>query len=411
MVRVIKTIQGLLGPKGAMLVGLGALLLVTFPMVFTALIKSLFGGISSLVGKGFSAIFKSKAATTATSGAMTPGTSGGPNAAQTLASGKANKASGMGSMMKSLGSAAQILAIAGAIWILADALIKFNDVEWESILKGGVALTGLGIGLKLLQPVMTSFGTTAWAGIAAMAAMGVSMLALGYSMKLMGEVPIANLVVGLLGMMGVLLAFGTLAPVLGVGSLVLLAFGAALLMVGGAVWLVAQGFATVVDSFTNMFEVIGQNGAGLFQAGLGFMAMAAGIGILTLSLLAMSVASIFALPGLLMLGSATSMLIGTAEALNGSGGGIKESIDAINSVDQSKIDSLKELASMMAFWGMFGGNVVTVEFGDLKVDGTIDLEGEGGGKNSTDWAKDPIFVRNLKSVIMEVMETDKKGQR
>jgi hypothetical protein len=341
------------------------------------------------------------------------GMGGGPNAAQTLASGKAGKYAGMGKMFKSLGSAAQILAIAGALLMVAKALQMFNDVEWESIAKGGVALTGLGVALYFLQGPLTSLGTVGWPGIMAMVALGAAFVGMAYGMSLMAEVPLLNLIVGLAGIAAVLLLFGMLAPVLELGALVLLSFGAAMLMVGGAVWLAAQGFAVVVDSFTNMFAVIGDNGSSLFMAGLGMMAMAAGIGILTLSLMALGAASILALPGMMILGSTTEMLVNTAEALAnaGGGGGIKESIDAINSVDEGKIESLKELASMMSFWGMFGGNVVTVEFSDLKVNGKVDLTGEGGGKSNSEWVDDPIFVRKLKSLIMEQMDADKKGGR
>jgi len=199
----------------------------------------------------------------------------------------------MSSLGSAVGSAVKILAIAGAMYILAEALIKFNDVEWESLAKAGVAMIGFGIGLQFLEPILAEF-----------AALSVS--GLGWA---------------------------------GVG--LILAFGAAMLAIGGAVYLAASGLAILVDSFTNMFAVIGPNGDGILKAGVGFLALAAGIGVLTLSLIAMGAASLLALPGLLILGATTAMLVFTAETLNAVGGsnGLKESINAINSVKTEKLEA------------------------------------------------------------------------
>jgi hypothetical protein len=169
-----------------------------------------------------------------------------------------------------------------------------------------------------------------------------------------------------------------------------------------------MGVALIVDSFTNMFAVIGANGAGLFMAGLGFLAMAAGIGVLTLSLIAMGAAAIFALPGLLILGGVTSMLTETATALAASGGGegIEKAVNAINSVDQNKLDALKDLS----MWFSLIGASPTIKFEEnLTVDGSIVLKGEAGGKTGTDWIKDPIFVSKLKELIEYSNSADRNG--
>lgn len=307
--------------------------------------------------------FKKKGAQTLTqqvSGGLQSTVGSGQNAAQTLASGKASKAAGMGSMMKSLGSAANILAIGAALMMLAKAVDIFADAM---------------IKLKEVDPKL-----------------------------------IAGVGVGLLVFVGAMALIGSVGKI---AEPVMLAVGAALLMIGGAVWLAAEGISTMANSFTTLMTSIGGDGSSLMKAGLGFGMMAMGIYALSGALLALSATSLLALPGLMLLGAATSMLVGTAQALEGVGGGdgITKSIDAINSVDQEKINSLKELASMMSFWGMFGGNVVTVEFGDLSVKGNIDIEGEGGGKSSTDWVEDPIFVRKLKGIVMEALQADKKGYR
>ena len=349
------------------------------------------------------------AAFKATSGAgIGGGGTGGMTGAQTAMQGQAAKAAGMGDMMKSLGSAAKILAIAGALWILSEALINFNQVEWSSLVKGGIAMIGFGLALEFLEPALIGLNAVGWQASLVMLALGASILMLGGGLFLMGQVPIANLVVGLLGIVGVLLAFSLLAPVLAVGELVLLGLGAAFLMIGGAIAIAALGFSVLVDSFTNMFAVIGPNGASLLMAGVGFMAMAAGIGILTISLIAMGAAALFALPGLLILGEVTSMLTETASALQSTGGGegIAKAVNAINSVDQNKLDALKDLSMWMALVGASP----TIKFDEsLTIDGSIQLTGQAGGKSNTDWVSDPIFVSKLKELIADATESDKRG--
>jgi hypothetical protein len=364
------------------------------------------------LGKGFNASTKQGDLVSGLTGQMGKGggagATGGMTGAQTAMQGQASKATGMGNMMSSLGSAAQILAIAGAMYILALALVKFNDVEWESMAKGGVALIGFGIALKFLQPVLSSFGTSVWPGIAAMVALGAATVLLGAGLFLMGQVPLANLIVGFLGLIGVLLAFSALS-LTGVGwagVALVLALGTAMLMIGGAIYVASLGLSILVGSFTNLFSVIG--GGQLLEAGLGFMAMAAGIGILTFSLIALGAASLLALPGLLMLGGVTSMLTETASALQSTGGaeGITKSINAINSVDENKLEALKDLSMWMALVGASP----TIKFDEsLTIDGSIQLTGQAGGKSNTDWVSDPIFVSKLKELIADATESDKRG--
>jgi hypothetical protein len=337
-------------------------------------------------------------------GGMSKGGGGGMTGAQTAMQGQAAKSAGMGSMMKSLGSAAQILAIAGAMWILADALIKFNDVEWSSLVKGGIALIGFSLGLKLLQPILGSFGgANIWQGIAAMLALGVATVLLGAGLFLMGQVPLANLIVGFLGLIGVLLAFSALS-LSGVGWAgvgLVLALGAAMLMIGAAVYIASAGLSMIQDNIMVL-------GVGLFLAGAGFLAMAAGIGILTISLIALGAASLLALPGLLILGAVSGMLVSTVSALNASGGpaGLTAAINAINSVDEGKLEALKDLSMWMALLG----GTTTVKFDEsLKIDGNISLSGSGGGKSDTEWAKDPQFMAELQELITRAANKQKNG--
>lgn len=287
-----------------------------------------------------------------------PGGGGTPmTGAQMAMQGQADKAAGMGSMMKSLGSSVQILAVGAALMMVAKALDIFGD----AMLKLQKVPTGLLVGV----------GTGLLVFVGAMGLLGASGI---------GEIGVA----------------------------IMLGVGAALLMIGGAVWVVAQGMSTLVDSFTNLFTILPNAGSQLLDAGLGFLSMAVGIGVLTLSLIAMGAAAIFALPGLLILGGVTSMLTETATALAASGGGegIEKAVNAINSVDQNKLDALKDLS----MWFSLIGASPTIKFEEnLTVDGSIVLKGEAGGKTGTDWVNDPIFVSKLKELIEYSNSADRNG--
>jgi len=280
------------------------------------------------------------------------------NAAMTTATGNAAKASGMGSLMGSLGTAATILAVGAALMMVAKALDIFADA------------------LIKLQTVDKDL--------------------------------LYNVAVGL----GAFVAILTILAMSGVGevaALVLLGLGAGMLMIGGAVFLAATGMAILVNSFTNLFAVVGENGSSAMMAGAGFLMMAAGIGVLTLSLVAMGAASLLALPGLLILGGVTSMLVNTAESLNAVGGsnGLKESIKAINSVDQDKLDALKSLTTWMALLG----GTTTIKFDEsLTVDGEITIKGEG----SLSGVKDKLlaesnWISELKDAIIGKSYSDRNG--
>ena len=157
-----------------------------------------------------------------------------------------------------------------------------------------------------------------------------------------------------------------------------------------------------------MFSIIGGNGSSLLLAGVGFMAMAAGIGILTMSLIALGAASFLALPGLLILGGVTSMLTSTASALqsSGGGGGLTSTIEAINSVDESKLDALKNLSMWMALLG----GTTTVKFDEnLSIDGNIQISGQAGGKTNTDWINDAMFISALKEKIMKNSDSERSA--
>lgn len=93
---------------------------------------------------------------------------------------------GLGSFIKGINpmdmikGAGAILILSGALFISAKAFQEFADVDWEDIVKGGVALLGLaGIAMildKIKGPILQ--------GAFAIAILGASLIPLGYALKL-----------------------------------------------------------------------------------------------------------------------------------------------------------------------------------------------------------------------------------
>lgn len=330
---------------------------------------------------------------------------GGMTGAQTAMQGQAAKNAGMGSMMKSLGSAAQILAIAGAMYILSEALINFNQVEWESLAKGGVALTGFGIALYLLKPALNGLNSVGWEASLIMLALGASILMLSFGLQMMAQIPILTLVVSLLGLIGVLMAFSLLAPVLAVGEVVLLALGAALLMIGAAVLIASYGIAMIVDSFTNLFKVVNlENMAAMFMFGPALSMVAIGIFALAASLVALGAA--YLMGGFMGIFA----LAETGEEIQKAFRGIDTkslaiSVVAINRLDMKKVHALREMATALSMASMFGGGF-KVEFDDIQVKGDINLKGD---KRSTEMVFQEPYLTKLKNLVWEATSKGRKG--
>ena len=126
---------------------------------------------------------------------------------------------GLGAGLKSFGMAmknpAMILAIAGALWILADAIEKLAGIPWPQLVLATAILIALGVGLYLFMNAISTMAMN---------------------------------------------------PYVWLAVVLLLAIGAAMMMLGAAVYFIASGIALVVDSFTNMFSVVNTDQYTTFDA-------------------------------------------------------------------------------------------------------------------------------------------------
>jgi hypothetical protein len=87
--------------------------------------------------------------------------------------------------------------------------------------------------------------------------------------------------------------------------------------------------------------------------------------------------------------------------------GIATAVNAVNSINVENIEALKSLSAYLAA----AGNNIKIEFGQIHVDGEIDLKGQDGAKADSGLLKHPMFLREFKRLVAEYTQMDKKGGR
>ena len=371
------------------------------------------GGLLKKLGGGIKSLFKGK----------TPGGGGppvqGPKPPPGM--GSAGKgATGTQAMGQSAGGQASnflqgavaLLAISAALFIFAKALQEFEKLQngWATLVLAGASLIVLGLSLKLMQPILNSFGTSAWPGIAAMVALSVAVMALGVATTFFAQGGVAGtalMVVALLALAFAVTLFGglSLSGIGWAGVALILAMGAAMLMIGGAVLLAAMGISMIVDSFTNMFSIISMDNIGaLLMLGPALIGVSIGVFALALSLVALGAAYLMGgFLGIFALGETADKIqtaFGDVDA-----GEVAAAITAINNVDMNKVAAIKDLANAMSMWSMFGSGI-EINFGDLDVTGGIELK--GGGKSAEMVMEEP-YLTQLKDLIWDTMEKGRGG--
>jgi hypothetical protein len=278
-------------------------------------------------------------------------------------------------------------------------LLVFGKVKLKALYRN---LSALGRGLSVMGNPQVLLGTVSLIA----AAVGFTLMTAG----LLGLTGIALLGVaagaGLEALAAGLGVLGASVEISGIGILILLGLGAAMMMMGAAVYYVAEGIALIIDSFVNLFSVVSMDNIGAIMM-LGPALMVASLGIISLAaaivIMGLALANPFGLLGLLGLAVAAYSL---GDAMKGvDAGGISDAVDAVNSVNIENIEALKELSMWL---GMASGTI-KIEFGNINVDGEIDLVGGGGTKVSSDLLKDPKFTNELKRVIAKHTHFDKKG--
>lgn len=159
--------------------------------------------------------------------------------------------------------AVAMLIMAGALYVTAKALQEFNEVEWDSLAKAGVALVGLGI-------IMAGFGALS-------------------GLILTGSIALA------------------------VASVGLMIFGAAIMVVGSGLKIFSEGLTAISSVLPTVVDPLSQLSQINF---LPIFGLAGALATLAVALTAVAVAGIAALPVIAGLG----LIAGGAEMLFGGGG-------------------------------------------------------------------------------------------
>ena len=371
------------------------------------------GGLLKKLGGGIKSLFKGKTPSGGGPPVQGPKPPPGMGSAGKGATGtQAMGQSAGGQASNFLQGAVALLAISAALFIFAKALQEFEKLQngWATLVLAGASLIVLGLSLKLMQPILNSFGTSAWPGIAAMVALSVAVMALGVATTFFAQGGVAGtalMVVALLALAFAVTLFGglSLSGIGWAGVALILAMGAAMLMIGGAVLLAAMGISMIVDSFTNMFSIISMDNIGaLLMLGPALIGVSIGVFALALSLVALGAAYLMGgFLGIFALGETADKIqtaFGDVDA-----GEVAAAITAINNVDMNKVAAIKDLANAMSMWSMFGSGI-EINFGDLDVTGDIQLR---GGEKVAQMVMEEPMLSTLKDLIWETMEKGKNG--
>lgn len=263
----------------------------------------------------------------------------------------------MGTAAVAAGAANLILAGVGFTAMIPGSIGMF--------LMSKINLIALGTGLVELAAGLTAMSGT-FMGSLAVAAAGLAFTlmipgALGMIMFAAAAIPTA----AALGVLGTALtAFGALAPVAGIGVVMILGLAAAFTLFGAGVMYIGEGIKSVMQGLGSMVAILPQLAVNMMQLTamiLPIFGLAAAITALAVSLIALSAASTLALPALAVMGFAA----GAGNAIFGKDAGNKddEMITLLRSID-SKI----------------GGGVVKIGSKEFKEEINKDTRNQGTGR-------------------------------
>lgn len=196
-----------------------------------------------------------------------------------------------------------------------------------------INLIALGTGLATLATGLTAMSGTF------MGSLAVGAAALAFTLMIPGALgmaafgltaPIAAAGLGIMGT--ALIAFGATAPVAGIGILMLLGLAGAFAIFGYGVSLIGEGIKSVMQGIGSMVAILPQlavNMGNLTSMILPIFGLAAAIMVLAVALIALSAASVLALPALAMMGFAA----GAGNAIFGGGNKDEEMVALLKSID------------------------------------------------------------------------------
>jgi hypothetical protein len=182
--------------------------------------------------------------------------------------------SGIGEGLSKLGDAAKsMLLIGAALWVVSKAFANFAELDWEGFSKGIIALGALTAAVFLLG----QGGPMMIAGSAAMLIMGGALWVIGEALGKFADLEWETIGKGLVAVVGlgvVGVALGAFAPMALLGAAAMVVLGAGLWVIGEAMQSVGKGFQQMTEGLTMLSELDGNN---LLLVGAGLAAIGAGM--------------------------------------------------------------------------------------------------------------------------------------
>ena len=168
-----------------------------------------------------------------------------------------------------------LLAISAALWVAAEAFKNFGDVDWESIGKGMIALGGLVLAAIGLDKVKGSIIKGAFA----LGVLAGAMYLMGEALGSFASLDWETIGKGMLAVAGI----GIMAAVMGNAIVPITLGAAAIGLLGGALWIVGEAMQAVGKGFDEMtvgLEKLGKlDGSNLLMVGAGLAAIGAGMAV------------------------------------------------------------------------------------------------------------------------------------
>lgn len=245
-----------------------------------------------------------------------------------------------------LRGAAAMVVLSAALYVSAKAFQEFASVEWESVAMG---LTGM-IGLAAVAKIISKGSKEMILGSVAIGILGLAMIPLAYALNQMANVKIEGVLAAAAGLvifsaaafaLGALFATGAGAALFGAGLLGIVALGVAIMPLGKALTDAAPGFSAFGDAMSSLTM---ESAKALAVTGVGLIALGAG-------LISLSAASLLGNP----LGTLTELaalapgLATVGTSLTAIASGIVALSAALNSLETTKLDELKDLVITTAF--------------------------------------------------------------
>ena len=255
----------------------------------------------------------------------------------------------LGNNLKVIAKGALAMGLMGASLIpFALAAVKFNDVEWESLAKAGVALVGLaGIGFLLGKASGSMI-----VGAAAIAILGGALWLAGKGFQQFAELDWKTIGMGLVAIAGlgaIAAVMGLAAPLIIGGAFAIGALGVALIPFAFAAQMAAPAMTEIAEAF-NLFKDVPISTmfaipAALAAVGAALVAMSAGnfvSGILD------GIGKLFGnespIDKIVRLAESAPNVIALGSAMRSFGDDVDAMMNGLDRIDSSKVDKLDDFS-------------------------------------------------------------------